>query len=97
MSVKAHRGAEFTGRLFNREKHASGEHELDKLCATLGIEHQLSPPRHPQINKMIERFNGGISEVLATHRCEPGQDLAQMLERYVLLYNPHLPQQRLQH
>ena len=47
--------------------------------------------------KWLNVINGQISEVLATHRCEPGQDLAQMLKRYVLLYNPHLPQQRLQH
>ena len=43
------------------------------------------------------RFNGRISEVLATHRFESGQDLATTLERYAWLYNQHLPQLALQH
>ncbi|MBP8812177.1 MAG: hypothetical protein KBH10_00105 [Laribacter sp.] len=38
------------------------------------------------------RFNGRISEVLATHRIESGQGLSTTLERYVLLYNQHLLQ-----
>ncbi|ASJ24588.1 fis family transcriptional regulator [Laribacter hongkongensis] len=46
---------------------------------------------------MVERFNGRISEVLATHRFESGQDLATTLEQYVWLYNQHLPQLALQH
>jgi hypothetical protein len=41
---------------------------------------------------MVERFNGRISDVLATHRFESGKDLAETLERYALLYNQHLPQ-----
>ena len=44
-----------------------------------------------------ERFNGRISEVLATHRFTSGEDLATTLTRYVLLYNQHLPQLALQH
>ena len=46
---------------------------------------------------MVERFNGRISEVLATHRFESGQDLEATLLRYVLLYNQHLPQRMLAH
>ncbi|MDC7717658.1 hypothetical protein PQU95_10585, partial [Vogesella sp. DC21W] len=38
-----------------------------------------------------------ISEMLATHRFESGQDLAATLLRYVLLYNQHLPQRMLAH
>nr|WP_281249549.1 hypothetical protein [Andreprevotia lacus] len=45
----------------------------------------------------VERFNGRISEVLATHRFESGEDLAQTLTRYVWLCNQHLPQLALQH
>ncbi|MDN0085246.1 IS481 family transposase [Crenobacter sp. SG2305] len=90
-------GSEFTDRLFNKQKQASGEHEFDQLCAALGIEHRLTKPRSPQTNGMVERFNGRISDVLATHRFESGEDLAQTLGRYVLLYNQHLPQLALQH
>ncbi len=73
-------GSEFTDRLFNRQKQASGEHEFDRLCAALEIEHRLTKPRMPQTNGMVERFNGQISEVLATHRFESGQDLATTLD-----------------
>ncbi|MBP8812269.1 MAG: transposase [Laribacter sp.] len=87
-------GSEFTDRLFNRQKPASGKHEFDRLCAAL---HRLTKPRTPQTNGMVERFNGRIREVLATHRFESGQDLSTTLERYVWLYNQHLPQLALQH
>ena len=90
-------GSEFTDRLFNKQKQASGHHEFDQLCVALAIEHRLTKPRHPQTNGMVERFNGRISEVLATHRFESGQDLEATLLRYVLLYNQHLPQRMLAH
>ncbi|OBU84612.1 Fis family transcriptional regulator [Chromobacterium subtsugae] len=57
----------------------------------------MTKPRSPQTNGMVERFNGRISDVLATHRCESGKDLGETLQRYVLLYNQHLPQLALQH
>jgi len=47
IDVLTNNGTELTDRLFNREKHASGEHEFDKLCKMLGIEHRLSPPSPP--------------------------------------------------
>lgn len=90
-------GSEFTDRLFNKQKHPSGEHEFDLRCAEFGIEHRLTKPRSPQTNGMVERFNGRISDELATHRFESGADLADTRERYVLLYNQHLPQLALQH
>jgi len=44
-------GKEFTDRLFGlRKRAATGEHEFDKLCAELGIEHRLTPPKSPQTN-----------------------------------------------
>jgi transposase InsO family protein len=62
-------GKEFTDRLFaSRERQPSGHHEFDLLCQTLGIEHRLTPPRRPQTNGMVERFNGRIADVLNTHR-----------------------------
>ena len=52
-------GKEFTDRLFvYRARAASGSHEFDQLCAELGIEHRLTPPKSPQTNGMVERFNG---------------------------------------
>ncbi len=45
----------------------------------------------------MERFNGRISEVLATHGFESDQDLSATLERHVLLYNQYLPQLVLRH
>jgi len=91
-------GGAFTDRLFGtRARQPSGEHEFDRLCAALGIEHRLTPVRRPQTNGMVERFNGRISEVLATHRFQSGEELEATLERYVWLYNHHLPQKALDH
>ncbi len=39
---------------------------------------------------MVERFNGRISDVLATQRYELGEDLEQTLKRYAWLYNHHI-------
>ncbi len=50
------------------ERKPTGNHVFDKVCAEQNIEHRLIPPRHPQTNGMVERFNGRISEVLATTR-----------------------------
>jgi transposase InsO family protein len=89
-------GKEFTDRLFaSRAKAPSGKHEFDVLCTELGIEHRLTKPRTPQTNGMVERFNGRISDVLATHRFLDGEDLEQTLLRYVALYNHQLPQSAL--
>jgi transposase InsO family protein len=89
-------GKEFTDRLFGlRKRAATGEHEFDKLCAELGIEHRLTPPQSPQTNGMVERFNGRIEEVLQGHHFRSGEDLETTLNRYVWLYNQQLPQSAL--
>ncbi len=89
-------GKEFTDRLFaSRARVPTGEHEFDQLCTELGIEHRLTKPRTPQTNGMVERFNGRISDVLQSHHFVSGEDLAQTLYRYVLLYNQQLPQSTL--
>ena len=88
-------GKEFTDRLFGLRKRAqSGKHELDKLCG-LEIEHRLTPPRSPQINGMVERFNGRIEDVLQSHHFQSGEELEATLHRYVWLYNQQLPQSAL--
>ena len=89
-------GKEFTDRLFaSRARAPSGTHEFDQLCAELGIEHRLTPPKSPQTNGMVERFNGRISDVLKTNRFDNALDLEQTLMRYVHLYNTQLPQSAL--
>jgi transposase InsO family protein len=89
-------GKEFTDRLFaSRERQATGNHEFDKLCQALKIEHRLTKPRTPKTNGMVERFNGRIADVLKTHRFTSGEDLQQTLMRYVALYNHQLPQSAL--
>ncbi len=81
--------------LFVGKRAPTGEHEFDQLCAERGIEHRLTKSRTPQTNGMVERFNGRISDVLQSHHFVSGEDLAQTLYRYVLLYNQQLPQSTL--
>ena len=89
-------GVEFTDRLFgSRARVPSGNHQLDRLCQALGIEHRLTKPRTPQTNAMVERFNGRIAELLKTHHFTSGEDLRSTLLRYAWLYNHHLPQKAL--
>jgi transposase InsO family protein len=90
-------GKEFTDRLFGlRKRAATGAHEFDTLCTALDIEqHRLTPPKSPQTNGMVERFNGRIEEVLQSHRFRSGEELETTLHRYVWLYNQQLPQSAL--
>ncbi len=91
-------GQAFTDRFCaTGEREPTGKHRFDRICHEQHIEHRLIPPRHPQTNGMIERFNGRISEVLATHRFRSGEQLAETLQRYVNVYNHHLPQRALGH
>ena len=86
-------GKEFTDRLLGLCKRAaSGEHELDRLCTELGIEHRPAPPKSPQTNGMVERFNGRIEGVLQSHHFRPSEELEATLHRYVWLCNQQLPQ-----
>jgi transposase InsO family protein len=95
-TVLADNGKEFTDRLFGlRKRAATGAHEFDKLCADLDIEHRLTPPKSPQTNGMVERFNGRIEEVLQSHHFRSGEELETTLHRYVRLYNQQLPQSAL--
>lgn len=90
-------GSQFTDRFTGKDKTPSGEHAFDKECARLSIEHRLIPPRHPQTNGMVERFNGRVSEVLRTHHFDSSQSLEALMERYIWFYNHHLPQRTLNH
>jgi transposase InsO family protein len=89
-------GKEFTNRLFaSRARAPSGNHEFDQLCTELGIEHRLTPPKSPQTNGMVERFNGRISDVLKINHFDSTLDLEQTLMRHANLYNTQLPQSAL--
>ena len=90
-------GAEFTDRFLTGGDQPSGPQDFDQACAEHHIEHRLIPPRHPQTNWMVERFNGRISEILTTIQFNASEDLAQTLERYLQLSNHHLPQRALGH
>ena len=71
------------------------QRRLDTLCSALDIEHRLTPPKSPQTNGMVERFNGRIEEVLQSHHFRSGEELEATLHRYVWLYNQQLPQSAL--
>lgn len=85
-------GSQFTDRFSMKDKVPSGQHAFDKVCAGMGIEHRLAPPRHPQTNGMVERFNGRISELLQQTRFDSRSDLETTLLNYLKLYNHHIPQ-----
>lgn len=90
-------GSQFTDRFTSQTKQATGRHAFDLTCAELGIEHRLSPPRHPQTNGMVERFNGRIAELVSQTRFASAAELETTLKRYLLLYNNHIPQRALNH
>jgi transposase InsO family protein len=87
----------FTDRLQSKGRAPSGAHGFDRQCHSVGIEHRLIPVRRPQTNGMVERFNGRISEVLATHHFNSRAAMEQTLKRYNYLYNQHIPQRALNH
>jgi transposase InsO family protein len=90
-------GSQFTDRFRRSDKRASGQHAFDIECQRLDIEHRLSPPRHPQTNGMVERFNGRISEVVKQTRFASAAELETTLKHYLNIYNHHIPQQALGH
>ena len=97
-TVLTDNGKEFSDRFCaTGQREPTGRHAFDQVCSRHDITHRLIKPRHPQTNGMIERFNGRISEVLATTRFRSGEHLHDTLTRYVKLYNQHIPQRALKH
>lgn len=90
-------GSPFTDRFTGKDKEPSSKHAFDREWTLLGIEHRVTKPRHPQTNGVVERCNGRISDVLATTRFWLRDDLQTTIERYVKLYNIHVPQKALGH
>ena len=90
-------GSQFTDRFTNKKREPSGRHKFDMRCKALGIEHRLCPPRHPQTNGMVERFNGRISEIVRQTRLASAAQLEATLMNYLQTYNHHIPQRALKH
>ena len=90
-------GSQFTDRFTSKAKEPSGKHHFDVRCRALGIEHRLAPPRHPQTNGMVERFNGRIAEVVGQTRFKSALELEETLRHYVRAYNQQIPQRALNH
>jgi len=89
--------SQFTDRFTGKTPKAAGQHAFDKRCAGLSIEHRLAPPRHPQTNGMVERFNGRIAEVIGQTRFQSAAELEATLADYVHTYNHRIPQRALDH
>uniref|UniRef100_UPI002468B41E integrase core domain-containing protein n=1 Tax=Chromohalobacter sp. 296-RDG TaxID=2994062 RepID=UPI002468B41E len=75
----------------------SGQPPFDQAYQAQGIAHRLIKPGRPQTNGMVERFNGRISDVLATRHYASGEDLEQTLKGYCWLYNHYISQKALDH
>jgi transposase InsO family protein len=90
-------GSQFTDRFTSKKREPSGRHSFDVRCKALNIEHRLTPPRHPQTNGMVERFNARISEVVHQTRFASAADLEATLNKYVQTYNHLIPQRALKH
>ena len=88
---------QFTDRFTIKKRVPSGRHKFDVRCKALGIEHRLCPPRHPQTNGMVERFNGRISAVVSQTRFTSAAELESTLTNYVKTYNQRIPQRALNH
>ena len=103
VKVLTDNGSQFTDRFTSRKKDAegnqipTGKHVFDLLCNQLKIEHRLIPPRHPQTNGMVERFNGRISEIVNQTRFGSAAELESTLRNYAKIYNHNIPQRALNH
>ena len=90
-------GSQFTDRFTSKQREPSGRHKFDVRCKALAIEHRLCPPRHPQTNGMVERFNGRISELVKQTRFASAAELEHTLTAYLKTYNHRIPQRALAH
>ena len=96
-NVLTDNGSQFTDRFTSRSKTPSGNHVFDRTCALLAIKHRLCPPRHPQTNGLVERFNGRIAEIVKQTRFASAAELQTTLQHYLATYNHRIPQRALDH
>jgi transposase InsO family protein len=96
-NVLTDNGSQFTDRFTSKTRTPSGKHVFDQTCASLGIEHRLCPPRHPQTNGMVERFNGRIADLVKQTRFTSAAELETTLQHYLATYNHRIPQRALNH
>lgn len=91
-------GKEFTDRFCaTGEREPTGRHVFDQVCRQHQIEHRLIPPKRPQTNGMVERFNGRIAELLKQAHFASLAEFTATLRRYTDLYLHHIPQRALKH
>ncbi len=97
ITILTDNGSQFTDRFTAKRRTPTGKHAFDRQCTAFGIEHRLSPPRHPQTNGMVERFNGRVAEVIKQTRFKSAAELESTLTNYVATYNQRIPQRALDH
>ena len=90
-------GSQFTDRFTAKSRTPTGKHVFDQQCTAFAIEHRLTPPRRPQTNGMVERFNGRVADVIKQTRFASAFELESTLKNYVATYNHHIPQRALEH
>ena len=90
-------GSQFTDRFTAGQRAPSGQNVFDKPCLALNIESRLSPPRHPQTNGMVERFNGRITDVVPQTQFTSAAQLEATLKNYAKTCNNQIPQRALNH
>ena len=75
---------EFTGRFTaNGEQKPTGEHLFDQARTDFNIDSRLIPPKHPQTNGMVERFNGRISQVVKATYFADADEMITTLNQYM--------------
>src|SRR6202000_1106730 len=85
-------GKVFTGRV----NHPATEAPLARICRDNGIEHLLTPPRHPTTTGKIERFHRSMRAEFDTRRVFSSLKTAQQaLDEWVEYYNTQRPHQSL--
>jgi transposase InsO family protein len=90
-------GSQFTDGFTRKDRQSSGRHKFDVHCKALDIEHCLCPPRHPQTNGMVERFNARIGEVVSQTRFASAAELQATRNNYVKTHNHLIFQRPLKH